>query len=152
MSFEFAATRILVVDDDHSIRQLLCTIIRREGFEVDTACDGRDAISKLNGRDYAVILLDLMMPNVNGFEVIEHLKANPRLLKPVVLVISAYTDQAFRDVDPEIVSGVLRKPFEVADIAGLVRHCVSGFEDQIPQSAGTLAWQKSGGENESLPN
>ncbi len=86
-------TRILVADDDQSIRQFLGTIIRREGFEVDTAADGVEAIGRLAARDYAVILLDLMMPRKDGFEVIEYLKSHHQRTKPVVLVISAYADQ-----------------------------------------------------------
>jgi CheY-like chemotaxis protein len=146
--------RILVADDDHSIRQLLRTIIQREGFEVECVADGRQAIERLQERDYALILLDLMMPIVSGFEVIRYLKENPPMLKPVVLVISAYTDQRFRDVDPNIVAGVLRKPFEVADLAGIVRLCVTGFEEHVLQAIGDVAWQPSraGSDNESLPN
>jgi len=147
-------TRILVADDDHSIRQLLRTIIRREGFEADCVVDGQQAIDHLRRGEYAVVLLDLMMPNVNGFDVIRYLKEHSPVYKPVVLVISAYTDQAFRDVDPDIVAGVLRKPFEVADLAGLVRLCVNGFEEHVLQAVGDGAWQRSdaGSDNESLPN
>ena len=145
--------KILVVDDDHSIRRLLYTIIKREGFEADCAAEGRQAIEKLQQGDYAVILLDLMMPVVNGFEVIRYLKENPPLAKPVVLVISAYSEQAFRQIDADIVSGVLRKPFEVADVAGIVRLCVAGFEQHVLQTLGDVTWQPtSSGENESLPN
>lgn len=149
-----ATPRILVADDDHSIRQLLCTIIEREGFQVDCVAGGRQAIEKLKEGDYAVVLLDLMMPIVNGFDVIRYLKENPPMLKPVVLVISAYTDQSFRDVDPDVVAGVLRKPFEVSDLAGLVRLCVTGFQEHVLQSIGDVAWQpnRCGSDNESLPN
>jgi CheY-like chemotaxis protein len=147
-----SSPRILVADDDHSIRQLLSTIIQREGFEVECVADGRQAIERLQERDYALILLDLMMPIVSGFEVIRYLKENPPMLKPVVLVISAYTDQRFRDVDANIVAGVLRKPFEVADLAGIVRLCVPGFEEHVLQAIGDVAWQQSRGDHESLPN
>lgn len=119
--------RVLVADDDQAIRQLVCTIIRREGIEVDSAADGFEAIEKLKEREYAVILVDLMMPRVDGFGVIAHLKAHPQSHKPVVLVISAYADQKFKEVDPDVVTGVIRKPFEVADLGGLVRLCVTGF-------------------------
>jgi CheY-like chemotaxis protein len=122
--------RVLVADDDHSIRQLVRTIVRREGIAVDSAVDGQKAIEKLQEHDYAVILLDLMMPRVDGFGVIDYLKAHPPRRKPVVLVITAYADQKFKDVDPEVVAGVLRKPFEVADLGNLVRLCVSGL-DQV---------------------
>jgi hypothetical protein len=49
-------------------------------------------------------------------------------LKPVVLIISAYADQKFKMVDPEVVTGVIRKPFEVAELGNVVRLCVDGFE------------------------
>jgi CheY-like chemotaxis protein len=123
--------RVLVADDDQSIRQLVCTIVRRERFEVDAAADGQEAIDKLREHEYAVILLDLMMPRVDGFGVIEHLRANPPSMKPVVLVISAYADQKFKEVDPRVVAGVIRKPFEVADVGSLVRLCIAGFEDHL---------------------
>lgn len=120
--------RVLVADDDQAIRQLVATIIRREGIEVDVASDGYEAIEHLKKREYPVILVDLMMPRVDGFGVIDHLRRNPQLHKAVVLVISAYADQKFKQVDPEVVTGVIRKPFEVADLGTLVRLCVTGFE------------------------
>jgi CheY-like chemotaxis protein len=121
--------RVLVADDDQSIRQLVCTIVQRERLDVDCVADGEEAIEKLKEHEYAVILLDLMMPRVDGFGVIEYLLANPPSRKPVVLVITAYADQTFKEVDPNVVSGVVRKPFEVADIGNLVRMCVHGFDE-----------------------
>src|SRR3954454_6204999 len=123
--------RVLVADDDPSIRQLVCTIVRREGFQVDCASDGLEAVSFLERHEYAVILVDLMMPRLDGFGVIEWLKSHPPSTKPVILVITAYADQKFKQVDPELVAGVLRKPFEVADLGTLVRLCVHGFDDEI---------------------
>lgn len=125
-------SRILVADDDPSIRQLVCTIIKREGLQVDCVNDGGEAIEKLSQRSYAVVLLDLMMPRVDGFGVIEFLQANPPAHKPVVLVVSAYADQQFKEVDPYVVAGVIRKPFEVAELGNLVRLCVEGYEDSNP--------------------
>lgn len=121
--------RVLVADDDESIRHLLCTLVRRERLEVDCVSDGVEAIEKLKEREYQVILLDLMMPRLDGFGVIEHLRSNPPKSKPIVLVITAYADQKFKEVDPAIVSGVIRKPFEVAEIGFLIRLCALGLED-----------------------
>ena len=120
--------RVLVADDDQSIRQLVCTILQREGLEVDCVADGQEAIEKLGQHEYAVVLLDLMMPRVDGFGVAAYLKENPPANKPVVLVVSAYADQKFKEVDPDVVAGVLRKPFEVANIGSLVRLCVHGHD------------------------
>ena len=126
-------TRILVVDDDQSIRQLVCTIVQREQFTVDCAADGVEAIEMLKKHRYSLILLDLMMPRLDGFGVIDFLKKHPQELKPVVLVITAYADQKFKEVDSTIVAGVIRKPFEVADLGSLVRLCVSGFQSELTQ-------------------
>jgi CheY-like chemotaxis protein len=125
--------RILVADDDQSIRQLLGTIIEREGFHVDTVADGNEAIEKLKAHQYEVVLLDLMMPRRDGFEVIEYLKHHPGPIKPVVLVISAYADQRFKQVDPDIVAGVIRKPFEVAELGSMIRLCVKGLDEELSQ-------------------
>jgi len=115
--------RVLVADDDRSIRQLVCTIVKREGIAVDCVADGEEAIELLKKHEYSVILLDLMMPKVDGFGVIEYLKTHPQEAKPVVLVITAYADQKFKEVDADVVAGVLRKPFEVADLGNIVRQC-----------------------------
>jgi CheY-like chemotaxis protein len=125
--------RILLADDDPSIRQLVCTIVRRERLEVDCVADGAEAIEHLREHDYAVVLLDLMMPRVDGFGVIDWMKKHPAAVKPVVLVITAYADQQFKQVDPNMVAGVLRKPFEVAELGNLVRLCVGGFDGEVTQ-------------------
>ena len=117
--------RVLVADDDDSIRRLLITLVRRENLEVDAAADGQQAIALLEQNRYDVILLDLMMPRVDGFGVVEYLRTHATEPKPVVLVITAYADQKFKEVDSDIVAGVIRKPFEVFEIAQLVRLCTS---------------------------
>jgi len=113
--------RALVADDDPSSRQLLCTIVRRERFDVDSVADGAQAIEKLQQHEYDIILLDLMMPRVDGFDVIDYLKENPPTTKPVVLVITAYADQKFKEVDASVVAEVVPKPFEIAELARSLR-------------------------------
>jgi CheY-like chemotaxis protein len=136
---ELKEPRVLVADDDPSIRQLVCTIVRREHFAVDCAADGAEAIEFLKRNDYALILLDLMMPRVDGFGVAQWLRENPPPIKPIVLVITAYADQKFKQVDPNIVAGVLRKPFEVAELGKLIRLCVAGFETELLAEHRSLA-------------
>ncbi len=63
-----------------------------------------EAIERLKRHDYTVILLDLMVPRLDGFEVIEYLKNHHRRSKPVALVITAYADQRFKQVDPDVVA------------------------------------------------
>ena len=123
--------RILIADDDPSIRRLLGTLARREGIAVDTAADGDEAIEFLENASYSIILLDLMMPKVNGFGVIEWLKSHPRQNKPVVFVISAYADHMYQSVDHEIVSGVLHKPFDVGEVGSMIRHIQRGWDEDV---------------------
>jgi len=125
--------RVLVADDDPSIRQLVCTIVHRERLEVDCVSDGVEAVEKLREHEYSVVMLDLMMPRMDGFGVIDWMKKHPARIKPVVLVITAYADQKFKQVDPTLVAGVLRKPFEVAELGNLVRLCVTGFDADATQ-------------------
>ena len=126
-----ASPRVLVADDDPAIRKLVCTIVQREGLEVDCAEDGTAAIELLEQHDYALILLDLMMPRTDGFGVIRHLRSHARGRKPIVLVVTAYDDQRFKTADPDIVSGVLHKPFEVADLGNILRLCARGSDDDL---------------------
>ncbi|HVE70238.1 MAG TPA: response regulator [Thermoanaerobaculia bacterium] len=140
------ATRVMVADDDQAIRQLVCTIVKREGLEIDCAADGAEAVAMLAEHDYAVLLIDLMMPRIDGFGVIEYVRRNPSRQKPVVLVITAYADQTFKEVDPAIVTGVLRKPFEVAELGNLIRLCVDGFDDAA-RGTGTSLEQPASGEH-----
>lgn len=123
--------RILVADDDRAIRQLVTTIMRREELEVDAVSDGVEAIAKLQENVYSVILVDLMMPRVDGFGVIDYLAKHPPELKSVVLVITAYADQKFKKVDPNVVAGVIRKPFEVADLGAIVHLCAIGYDAEL---------------------
>jgi CheY-like chemotaxis protein len=128
---------VLIADDDPAIRQLVCTIMKRERLAVDCVADGSEAIEKLQTHEYSVILLDLMMPRVDGFGVVDWMKQHPPKHKPIVLIVTAYADQKFKEIDPNFVSGVLRKPFEIADLGNLVRLCVHGFESEMSLQRGT---------------
>lgn len=123
--------RVLIVDDDPSIRRLLATLAKREGIHADTAADGGEAIEFLEQQTYSLVLLDLMMPRINGFAVIDWLADNATQRKPVVFVISAYADQMYRSVDTSVVTGVLHKPFDVGEVGSLLRHVVRGWDDDL---------------------
>jgi DNA-binding response OmpR family regulator len=110
---------VLVVDDEAAIRALVAKIVERAGFPVDTARDGAEAIEKLSKRDYDVLVLDLMMPNVDGYALIQHLKerGGPR---PAVIVVSAGDSAAFRQLDGALVHSILRKPFDIDVLGDLI--------------------------------
>jgi len=118
--------RVLVADDDQSIRQLVSTIVRRESFTVDAAADGLEAIELLKKHEYAVVLLDLMMPRMSGYEFLEQLETWPESERPVVVVLTAGTEP--RDLNPKIVAGTIRKPFDLELLIDAISGCMRSLE------------------------
>src|SRR5205807_9296167 len=83
-------TSVLVIDDDQALRGFFTALLSKNGFNVDCAADGRVAYDQLTHHNYAVILLDLMMPNVNGFELLERMQRDsPALLDRVIVMTGA---------------------------------------------------------------
>jgi DNA-binding response OmpR family regulator len=113
------STRVLVVDDEPAIRALVAKIVERQGFPVDVARDGAEAITKLDERSYGVLVVDLMMPNVDGYALIEHLKGRPGQ-PPAVIVISAGDSASLRRLDGSMVHSIVRKPFDIDVLGDLI--------------------------------
>lgn len=116
-------SKILVVDDDQSIRRLIRTLLSRAGFETEEAHNGEEALRLLQEKDYKVILLDLMMPVVNGFEVLEWIEQNDVSSLRCVIVTTAATDRDISRLRRETVFAVLRKPFDLAELVETVSRC-----------------------------
>src|SRR5947207_9898445 len=89
-------TRALVVDDDEPIRTLLAKIVEHEGFAVETAKDGGEAIRRIDADGYNVILLDLMMPRVDGYQVLNHLRDEHPDMIPCTIVATAIPERHLR--------------------------------------------------------
>jgi CheY-like chemotaxis protein len=120
------ASRALIVDDDESIRVMLAAIVRQQGFVVDTARDGEEAIAKLqNGDSYNVILLDLMMPRVNGYDVLHHLRSTRPELLSRIIVATAVPEREIKREITEPVFKVHLKPFELPRLLADVRLCAA---------------------------
>ena len=113
--------RVLIVDDDDAIRMMVERVLRREAFEVDSARDGFEAIEKLAQNDYVAILLDLMMPRVDGLGVLQFLERNRPELRPAVIVMSANVPGATDAMRQGRVARVLAKPFDLSEMLDYVR-------------------------------
>src|ERR687887_133474 len=114
---------VLVVDDDQALRGLFTTLLGRKGFNVDTASDGRVAYDQLNRHNYSVILLDLMMPEVNGFELLDRLERDsPKLLERVIVMTGA-SQRAIEKLDTSKVWGLIRKPFDIDQLVSSTIAC-----------------------------
>jgi diguanylate cyclase (GGDEF)-like protein len=91
-----AAATILIVDDDASNRKLLELLLRPEGYRTLTAASGEEALASIAERAPDLILLDIMMPSMNGCEVARKLKANPATSSIPIIMVTALTDRAAR--------------------------------------------------------
>src|SRR5205085_8014623 len=83
---------VLVVDDEAMNRLLLVRSLEQEGLRVDAAADGLEALDRLRSRPFDLVLLDIVMPLADGFEVLAVMKADPTLSHVPVIVISALDD------------------------------------------------------------
>ncbi len=120
---EMEEKRILVVDDDAAIRTLLFTVLQRRGMAVDTARNGAEALDRLRDCRYVLMLLDLMMPVLSGFEVLDRLAEFDPAARPMVILLTAGSEP--RDFNPDIVFGTVRKPFDVELLHDTITACVS---------------------------
>jgi CheY-like chemotaxis protein len=111
---------VLVVDDDRPVRVLLCTLLRREGYDVEDATDGREALLVLASRCFDVIILDLMMPVISGYEVLDHL-ATMHPDKRNVIVCTAVSERKTKTINSTVVALIIRKPFDITELLGQVR-------------------------------
>ena len=89
---EKCAGRILVVDDHATDRLKLAMALKRLGHQVESASDGPEALAMMGETDFDLVLLDLLMPGMDGFEVLETMKYNQRLQKTPVIVVSSLDD------------------------------------------------------------
>jgi len=116
--------RALVVEDDPAIRRLVGKLLQRRGIDIDVANDGKQAVEKIRNGDYSVLILDLMVPEVNGFEIIDFVRKNQ--IRTPVAVVSAVSAQALTKLDTEIVKLVISKPFDVEEFTSkIVALCCS---------------------------
>jgi CheY-like chemotaxis protein len=121
---------VLVVEDEKPLLNLMATALRREGLTVATARDGAEGIESMTREKYRVVLLDLMMPRVNGWEVIDWLKQHQDRRPRSLIVVSAADRNVFADLDPTIVNAIIVKPFDTWELAGYVMRCCDQGTDR----------------------
>jgi len=115
---------ILVVDDEDSLRTVLSSELINEGYEVRTAADGDDAIQEMGKASFDLVLLDIKMPRMNGFEVLKHIKEHHGKTKVVMLT-------GFADLKNAIESKKLgaddfvSKPYDLVDLLTTIERVLS---------------------------
>jgi CheY-like chemotaxis protein len=119
--------RILVVDDQAAIRSLLEVALSEAGADVQTAPDGLSAVELLALRPPDLVLLDIAMPGMNGWQVLEKLQASPRTAAiPVILQTSADDYDSYDSAKKFKVAAFVSKPFRLAEVVETTRRVLQG--------------------------
>jgi DNA-binding response OmpR family regulator len=127
--------RILVIDDDIAIRVLLQAVLKRMNFKVDLAEDGAAGLEKLKHTNYDLILLDLMMPRVNGYEFIDRLDGETYDPRPHIIVFTAAGQREVDKLPPNSVCNAILKPFDLEIFVSLIEQCLAGHHTAEAQDS-----------------
>lgn len=107
---------ILIVDDDQPIRNLIRQIVHRLGYPSRDAANGEEAIAQLEQRIPDLLVLDLMMPKVSGWQVLEWLQERDHLPSLPVVVLTAVGSRKMKGLEEFNIQSVIAKPFEVGEL------------------------------------
>jgi len=113
---------ILIVDDDDSVRDLLEFVIKKEGFRIEKAADGQEALDKARSASPDLILLDLMLPKFGGFEILRELQGDDTGGIPIIIITGRYTDRSTSDMikqEPNV-KDFIEKPVKPQILTALV--------------------------------
>ena len=112
--------RALVADDDPATRYIIGGILKRHNIAFDAVDNGADAVKALKQNQYSLIFLDLFMPRVDGWGVIDFVRAHRGLRAPRVFIVTGVQDQKLSTADQDVVSGLLYKPIDIGQIEKLI--------------------------------
>lgn len=105
--------QILVVDDVEDNVCLLSMLLEAEGYQVDSAASGEEALAKIEASPPNLVLLDVMMPGMNGFQVIEQIRKKPQLAKLPIVLLTAHAEVDFAKGIMVGADGFFRKPIDL---------------------------------------
>ena len=121
------STRVLIVEDEPNIVESLSFLLRRAGFDVAAAGDGESALADLRSQPARLMILDLMLPKANGFEVLKAVRNDPALAGTRVLLLTAKGQASDRRLAEVIgVDAFMTKPFSNREIMSEVRRLTAG--------------------------
>lgn len=109
--------KVLVVDDDPNLIKALTVVLKKEGYDIDTAMDGEEAMEKVQKASPKVMFLDIMMPKKDGFEVCQEVKGSPKTSDTYIIMLSAKAQE--EDVKKGIDVGAdeyITKPYSIKQI------------------------------------
>jgi two-component system, OmpR family, alkaline phosphatase synthesis response regulator PhoP len=125
--------RILVVDDEKSIADAIAYGLRREGYKVDTAYNGEEALKKVRETAPLIIILDVMMPKLNGFEVLKKLQSTEEM---GIVLLTAKNDIVDKILGLELgADDYITKPFDIREVIARVKALIRRLQKNTQESA-----------------
>jgi len=128
---------VLVVEDEKLLNDFITNVLEREGYKVQKALDGEEALLRIAESKPDVVILDLMLPKVNGFEVYRKIHADERFKEIPVIVCSALGRRSLHDDQKGILDGIMAyftKPFDLKNLLGKVKVAVESKNGDKPGS------------------
>ena len=120
-------TRVLIIEDEPSIAESLSFILQRADFDIDTALDGTEALRRLRRQTYSVLILDIMLPGISGFDVLRSVRSDKALEGLPVIVLTAKGQAADRKAaEATGATAFITKPFSNAEVVERVRQLTGG--------------------------
>jgi two-component system response regulator VicR len=131
MSPDNRATRVVVVEDDPEMINLVKLILKKEGFDVTGAMGGRDGLEAIEHDSPDLVLLDLMMPDIDGWEVYQAMKANDTMKNIPVIIITAKAQSIDKVLGLHIakVDDYITKPFSPGELVASVRKVLADQQE-----------------------
>ncbi len=112
--------RILVVDDEQTVRDFLQRVLETAGYTVITASDGLEALEKMSQFDISLVLLDIMMPGLDGFEVLDHMRQHEENI-PVIMLTGIQEARTKTDSLTLGADDYITKPFSVEELLARIQ-------------------------------
>jgi CheY-like chemotaxis protein len=117
------ASRVIISDDDPAMRRLIARALAEDGYQIEEARDGEETLDLLQDKEIDLLILDLLMPNMSGWDVLERRAKDERLRKVPVIVVSARRGPDVARAVAFGIYGLVPKPFDPSDLRDLVKTC-----------------------------
>ena len=125
--------KILAVDDEDDVRTIVQAILMREGYAVDTACDGEDALKKAGKSSYDLVILDIMMPKMDGVQLLSRLR-NEGLDTPVLMLTALSDTKHMLESYRSGADYYMNKPFGREKLVSAAKYLIGDFSDEEKHS------------------
>lgn len=124
--------KVLIVEDNKSIREQIASLLTKEGLSVKLASDGKEALTILKKYIPDIVVLDIVMPNINGYQVCREIKSNEKTKKVPVIICSCKTEDFDRYWGmKQGADAYINKPFQAEELKGTIKQLLKGVNNNV---------------------